>query len=117
MVNINQPKKIDEGSNWGSLGQILGAGLGAALAIPTGGLSVAGAGTAIAGGAGLGSTLGGAAGAMASKPGSVTEAPTVQNSGQGSAMARRLLDSPSMPIQAQVDPGLEALRRRYGMVG
>lgn len=54
-------KKASKGALGGSIGTFAGMAIGAALAIPTGGLSLA-AMPAIAGGAALGGSLGGAAG-------------------------------------------------------
>jgi hypothetical protein len=115
MAQIFMPKKVDEGNNNGGLGTLLGAAAGAALAPFTAGASIPAM-------MGLGASLGGAAGGMLSKPGSVQETPGIQQGqGQGGALARRLMESgPAMPppqMQAQGDPGLEALKRRYGMLG
>jgi hypothetical protein len=106
MVNIIQPKKVDEGSNLSGLGTILGAIAGSFAGNPMAGAS-------------LGASLGGAAGGALSRPGSVEQAQGVQPQ-QNSAIGRRLLES-SAPMQigqnnqAPQNPEFEALRRRLMM--
>jgi hypothetical protein len=106
MVNITQRPKIDEGTNNGGLGTLLGAAAGAALAPFTAGASVPAM-------MGLGASLGGAAGGMLSKPGSVSEMPQVQNSTQGGAMARKLLaESNPMFQMPQAPQPQDPMQRR-----
>lgn len=93
-VNILQPKRVDEGTNHGGLGQILGMTAGLAAAPLTGGWSIATAPALVS----AGGTIGGAIGNAASKPASVSETPGVQ---LRSAMQRRAgdINDPTRPLQ------------------
>lgn len=114
MVNISMPKKIDEGNSGflGDLGKIAGIAAPIVSVIPGG--QIIGAGLAAASGLN----------ALSAKQGSVEQQAPIGSQKQG-AMQRRLQDvmapsqlqAPQMPMQAQYDPNLEALKRRYQMMG
>lgn len=103
MYQINMPKRVDEGSSGalGGVGSFLGKLSPVAAVIPGGQPFAAGM-------AALGAVDG-----LTSRQGSVSEGPSVQNSGNGAAMARRLLESSSLPpLQVAPPPMMGAMQRR-----